>query len=195
MPEPKEFIWRASISSSNLPNLGTLRLLNSKASVKTLSAIPAITPNLHTLEYNFVQGLGKVIFGEFYNERHYDEWADFTSALTQVQDTLRDLTISLAYYCCEGSDVQELDLEWVDRLWERRGYMGSLRSFSKLERLEIPLPVLLGWNPDFSCKKLRDVLPSSLKELCLRDDLVDMYKGCTYPWTPGIQILMSGLTT
>jgi hypothetical protein len=62
--------------------------------------------------------------------------------------------------------------------------MGSLKSFTKLERLEIPLPVLLGWSLDFPVKNLRSVLPSGLKELCLRDDLVDGYKGHTYPWTP-----------
>ena len=96
------------------------------------------------------------------------------------------MTISVAYFYDEDNEAEgeNVDIEWVDGLWERRGWMGSLQSFTKLKRLEIPLPVLLGWKPDFQSKKLRDVLPRHLKELCLRDDLVDLYEGGTYPWTP-----------
>ncbi|KAL9628624.1 MAG: hypothetical protein Q9164_007199 [Protoblastenia rupestris] len=115
--------------------------------------------------------------------------------------------------------------------------MGSLRDFTRLERLEVPLPVLLGWKPpwgggevglssDGHCfdnkiqdlvsaqvrihptrstevplfdlapshgrlserqsaqplvRNLRDVLPPTLRELCLRDDLFDTGD---YLWTP-----------
>lgn len=61
------------------------------------------------------------------------------------------------------------------------GRIGSLKHFTNLKRLEISLPVLLGWTPDFPKVKLRDVVPVGLQELCLRDDLFE--KHC-YGWKP-----------
>ena len=59
--------------------------------------------------------------------------------------------------------------------------MRPLKSLVFLERLEIPVFLLLGWTPDCPRKNLRVVLPYNLRELCLRDDLVDWD---TYQWTP-----------
>lgn len=38
--------------------------------------------------------------------------------------------------------VQDRDSE----VWERRGCLGSLQSFDRLERLELPILVLLSWD-------------------------------------------------
>jgi hypothetical protein len=188
LPEPvtpEELHWTENLSQYSLPNLGALHLLNSQASSKTLSKILAITPNLHTLEYNFVQNLDKVRRHSDHNEVHNEEWGDLTTALLQVKGSLIHLAISVSYFYLESEDYT---VDWtigLAGLWQRRGWMGSLQSMTKLERLEIPLPVLLGWNPDPS-RKLRDVLPNNLRELRLRDDLVDWwFEGeTTYSWTP-----------
>jgi hypothetical protein len=56
-----------------------------------------MTPNLHTLEYNYVETVNEI--RHEYTLKTYDnEWADLTVTLSQIQETLRELIISLAYH-------------------------------------------------------------------------------------------------
>ena len=82
--------------------------------------------------------------------------------------------MSLSFYFLEDYKPEEGDPLWVFGAWERRGWMEDLKFLTKLERLEIPWVVILGFTPDFPNKKLRDVLPNNIRELCLREDLVTL---------------------
>lgn len=74
---------------------------------------------------------------------------------------------------------------YTKNLWERRGSIGSLRNFTALRKLEAPIFILVGWDPTHpELPKLGDILPDSLEELCLRDDLINIELEFGYPWTP-----------
>lgn len=53
------------------------------------------------------------------------------------------------------------------------GTITSLPSFPLLERLEVPLIFLVGWDPEQSKKRIGDLLPRSVKWLTLTDDFVE----------------------
>jgi hypothetical protein len=167
-----------------LPNLRTLCLHNSAVTPGALANILSKTPCLHTFEYNFVQILDELRHDDEHEYGHYNEWGDLKAALRPLAPTLTSLIISVDNAYLTPEPVGDDQMDWACGVWKRRGHVGSLKGFTRLEKLEIPLPVLLGWTPDFPNKKLRNVLPPSLKELLLRDDLVDMDIDCDYEWTP-----------
>jgi hypothetical protein len=177
LPEPEMLGMPFTWPPNSLPpsNLTTLHLRHSHASVATLRKLLLATPKLSTLQYDFVQDVDDLYQGK----PHYGEWAQLTRALRTLSSTLKDLTISVDYHIIDDYKPEDWDEDWIAGVWSRRGRMGSLRDFTKLERLEVPLPVLLGWEPPG--QNLRDVLPSSLRHLCLRDDLFDTGD---YLWTP-----------
>lgn len=90
--------------------------------------------------------------------------------------------MSLSFHALEDYKPEEADPVWVFGAWERRGWMEDLKFLTNLGRLEIPWPVLLGFTPDFPNKKLRDVLPENIRELCLRDDLVNTPEDIAFPY-------------
>jgi hypothetical protein len=56
--------------------------------------------------------------------------------------------------------------------WGIQGSLGSLRDFSHLRYLEVPVTVLLGWSAEASVtQKLGEILPRNLRHLYLKDDL------------------------
>ena len=111
---------------------------------------------------------------------HRNEWQELATHLRKVAATLKEFIISLSIYFLEDYKPEEGDPIWVHGVWDRRGWIKDLKFLTKLERLEIPWTVILGFKPDFPNKKLRDVLPVNLQELCLRDDL--SYMPTTMPY-------------
>lgn len=107
-------------------------------------------------------------------------------ALVSVSRTLRELTISYDVLVTEAYEV-------ADNPMNHQG-IGSLRFLSRLTRLEIALPLLLGWR-DTARLRLVDALPGSLEEFCLRDDCTDyvhnmwwgklLSKKCGIGWKKG----------
>jgi hypothetical protein len=59
-----------------------------------------------------------------------------------------------------------------------KGSLGSLRNFTALKSLEIPLPILLGWHV-YRARPLAELLPDSLTELCFNADMSDWGR---YKW-------------
>lgn len=170
-----------------LPKLHTLRLLNCELSSRSVGILLAASPNLRTLEYNFIlnqiaRRTDPTADYDIQDSNHQGEWEKLSSSLQLVAATLEDLTISTDYYNFSNHDV----VTTSNRLlavgdWERRGRLKSLKKFTKLKRLEVPPFVLLGWTPDFTRVRLHDALPTTLRELCLRDDLNEYPR---YAWTP-----------
>lgn len=170
-------------SNRSLPNVRELRLLNCGASTSTVEWMLSCMPNLRSLEYFYAQNMEALK----YDYRNYklvyrDEWQHFRDTLQVVSSTLTDLTISVDWFHIDDYPPENMDEAWIDGVWERKGSMGSLKLLTRLERLEVPLIALLGWTPGRrpNNSKLNDVLPRSLRELCLRDDLVG---GPGYQWT------------
>lgn len=180
------------MGSSILPNLRHLRLNHTRqANIQDLSQILLCSPNLQNLEYHHVQEL----LGEAHTR--YDEgiqnfedlaaqdrptisWGEFTAALNPMTTTLTHLTIALDNAVWDQPNGEQTP---DDEIWQRKGRLGSLRGLTALKRLEVPIFVLLGWDPQ-SCLSLGETLPSGLQELCFRDDLVDADARSEYLWMP-----------
>ncbi|KAH0545403.1 hypothetical protein FGG08_000544 [Glutinoglossum americanum] len=161
-------------SNSSLPNLTVLRLRHSKLSVMTVQKMLKATPRLEILQYDYVFDF------EEWREPHHHGWKNLSDALAFVSSSLKELTVSVDYINVEPYPPDDYNPEWILGTWRRRGDMGSLRGLASLEKLEIPLPILLGWDPSKG-RTLREVLPTGIRELCLRDDLID---NNDYRWTP-----------
>lgn len=74
------------------------------------------------------------------------------------------MTISLNPFSSEADEVEE------GVVWTKDGCgVGSLAFLFRLTKLEIALPTLLGWEGNAGLG-LKDALPFSLEDLCIRDD-------------------------
>jgi hypothetical protein len=87
-------------------------------------------------------------------------------ALNPLSQTLTVLTISLNPFSSEADEVDD-GIVWIEG---GRG-IGSLTFLSRLTKLEVALPVLLSWEGDTGLG-LKDVLPVSLADMCIRDDCI-----------------------
>ncbi|GME38751.1 F-box domain cyclin-like protein [Neofusicoccum parvum] len=110
------------------------------------------------------------------NAKHASGWYDIgliRDTLAVLQETLEHLQISIILFTSTAIDIGN------PGPWGIQASLGdSLRLFSKLRKLEISLPVLLGWNPDGSAK-LADILPDCLEELVIGREM-DLWYG--YKW-------------
>jgi hypothetical protein len=137
----------------------TLDLRKSRAKAATLSFILAQTPHLQSLHCEYCPWL------EAGSEERL-ECSEVRRALEPLSHTLTELTISLNPFSSRADEVEE-GVVWIKG---GRG-IGSLTFLSHLTKLEISLPVLLSWEGDTGLK-LKDVLPSSLEDICIRDDCI-----------------------
>ena len=63
------------------------------------------------------------------------------AALKQVQQTLRELDLTMNLYNDAAEEVEYL------KIWPVKGQLGPLREFSSLRKLKAPIVTLLGWSP------------------------------------------------
>ncbi|KAF9694591.1 hypothetical protein EKO04_007318 [Ascochyta lentis] len=137
----------------------TLDLHTSRVKAATLSLVLAQTPRLQSLHYGYWPWL------EARPEERLD-CSQVRCALESLSHTLTDLTISLNPFSSRADEVEE------GGIWIKGGRgIGSLTFLSRLTKLEIALPVLFGWEGNTGLG-LKDVLPLSLEDLCIRDDCI-----------------------
>ena len=163
-----------------LPKLKTLRMTNCGANMEIVASWLSTAPNLHTLEYFRALDIEALEYDEHYECGYWDEWKHFTSALATVSETLKSLVISVDWGRMGDHPPDPMDDDWVNKVWQRQSSLGSLKSLVSLERLESPIWVLLGWMPDFPTTRLGNLLPPTLRELAIRDDL---FETLDYQWT------------
>jgi hypothetical protein len=137
----------------------TLDLRKSRAKAATLSFILAQTPHLQSLHYEYCPWL------EARPEERF-ECSEVRRALEPLSHTLTELIISLNPFSSRADEVEE-GVVWIKG---GRG-IGSLTFLPHLTTLEISLPVLLSWEGDTGLG-LKDVLPFSLEDMCIRDDCI-----------------------
>lgn len=141
-----------SLLMSHFPTLPDLKTLvlekESCVSVEALTVILENTGSLEHLTYEFCCN------GEdLHDLTRYFQSDAVGVALGQVASTLRSLVISCTFKEPAGADLLRNDA------WGFRGRIGSLVDFPKLQELEIPLVVLLGWSSS-SHLRLKDLVLS-----------------------------------
>ncbi|KAK2882544.1 hypothetical protein FQN49_000229 [Arthroderma sp. PD_2] len=85
--------------------------------------------------------------------------------LFHVRETLTDLSIR-GEVCPWIGDTRA-------PIMEVRGNFQAVRDLDKLRTLCVPLPILLGFSPSDSDKRLEDVLPKNIEYLTINDDFYD----------------------
>ncbi|KAI9877136.1 MAG: hypothetical protein M1830_004711 [Pleopsidium flavum] len=159
-PEPPIWPGRQPIT----PTLTTLIFKNSRLDENILGQLLAATPNLKRLECPLAYDV---------EIDEYCRCAKLRSALEQIETTIESLTISVKFW-----SSGEKDETWG--LYPGVvGSIGSMKEYTRLKHLEMPLVVLLGWYPDYA-PWLWDVLPEQLETICCRDDMTIFE---TYKWS------------
>jgi hypothetical protein len=158
LPDRKESVDRACPSdwpTSRLTVCAIRKLIlpASRAQPTTLAFIIKQTPHLRSLIYDHCT-------------KERVDCMELRHALKFVSHTLTELVIAISSYGCR-SRVGERS-SWT----EGAQGIGSLAFLSHLTKLEIALPILLNWRGDGGMK-LKDVLPYTLEDFCIRDDFVD----------------------
>ncbi|KAK2800560.1 hypothetical protein FQN50_008105 [Emmonsiellopsis sp. PD_5] len=176
--EPLELLSQVPLQ---LPRLSTLGIINGSCEMKTVASLFSAAPNLVTLEYHLSQDM----VGNSFKNLPWGEWANLVASLKVVSKTFKSLTISTGGWDRRDSESNWRASESQYSAWERQGQLSSSNSLDVLERLDVPIFALLGCRPNFSAKKLQDILPSSLRELCIRDDI---NYGKAFNWVPRLPL-------
>jgi len=154
---PHPIVW-----PTKTPPICTVRTLDlhaSRANAATLGFVLSQTPYLQSLHYEYCPWLEARLVERL-------NCTDLRRVLEPLSHTLTELTVSLSPFSSRADEVEEGSV-WIEN---GRG-VGSLAFLSRLTKLEIALPVLLGWEGDTGLG-LKDVLPFSLEDICIRDDCV-----------------------
>lgn len=106
----------------------------------------------------------------WFKERIFENGEFLIQALEPFHDSMEELSLGLDYYPSGFGESHHDD--WHEELWEP--FHGILNRFCNLRTAEIPANVLLGFDARKAAltTNLSDVLPSTLRELIIRDDLV-----------------------
>lgn len=152
---PDVFTWPLR----ELPNPAKLSSLDLTAIREVhLGQILSVTKGIETLSWEWYHNPA---LRDPFNTPIID-LTQIASALSTVQGTLRNLTITAA-----------CDTGWAEPEFPRLSITGSLaalRDFKTLRKLSVPLPLLLGFYPDPS-RRLEHLLPQGLEHLTISDDL------------------------
>ncbi|KAI9711681.1 MAG: hypothetical protein M1812_007114 [Candelaria pacifica] len=150
---PNGSLWpgRQPITST----LTTLIIRGCHIKEDILSQLLAATPSLQNFSCHLVYD------AEFNEWCHCDKLG---SALQQIRTTLEGLKISV-YWSASAA----IDPSW-GYSWGIRERIGSMKEFPKLTHLEIPLVIILGYNP-YSAPWLWEVLPPNLYSFTCTDDV------------------------
>lgn len=166
MAEPWQFSWRSTQAPRCL-NLTTLRLVRTNITRSTLIHLLSATPNLRVFQYEQV-----IIYDETSVEMPalspYLDLEELNTALRCVRHTLVELQLILrlaaGYIPASECATSGIPFPTI------QGKL-NLREMPRLKIVEVPLVMVFGWFPRLS-SPLQDVVPPSVQDLTLRDDLI-----------------------
>ena len=118
------------------------------------------TPHLTRLLYGFCINVRPGDRSALHS-KHYLDCAKLSTVLSYVKSSLKSLIIRIRFFD-----------EWAvpDEFRGMTGRIVPLRNFESITKLEIPMVMLFGWDPEIDCA-LPDVLPPKLQILELTDYL------------------------
>ena len=148
-----------------------------------LLQLPSVTKNLQKLQWDWYYSN----LYEFPVSKPLIDLDQIAEALSQVRNTLTYLTITGA--CDRGSDSELPVLA-------TKGSYGGLVNLDGLERLEAPVPFLVGFSPD-DRKRLEDAMPKNLQCVTFNDDFSwhEQYEWDDEPFLHAIQLWLGNWKT
>lgn len=143
----------------SLANLHTLVLARSTVGYKPIRYLLSHAPSLKSLHV----GLAYKCFEDF---PVFKGTETLLQGLESVSNTLENLSMSMDL----RPDAITFWSWYAEDHTLQNMFRGFLKRFSNLRTAEVPVSLLLGWRKD-DAQNLHDVLPATLRELCLRVDL------------------------
>lgn len=151
----------------DLNHLQTLILAQSTIREEDVPFLPTPTKSLRNLHLGLAHRWRK--------QKIFQHSGLLAEALESVKDTVEKFSLGFEYYlCCFGEyhGDEERD-EWGEPLY------GILQRFTRLRTAEIPISALLGFDSDYAYDLGDSILPDTLCELGLRNDLNNLFE---YEW-------------
>ncbi|KAA8642703.1 uncharacterized protein ATNIH1004_009455 [Aspergillus tanneri] len=144
---------------SNITQLNTLIIARSTIQEDQVPSLLSETGSLRTLHLGMAYKCGHHIA--------LTNGPAILQGLISVKHTLTKLSIGLEYYPPPfGDRFREIGEEEL-----RKPFHRFLKHFPRLTSVEVPVELLIGWDPEPSVD-LTMVLPSTLEQLCIREELV-----------------------
>lgn len=137
-------------------SLASLEVVNSSSNADTMEMMLKQTPNLESLLYAC----------DLPSSEYRFELVEFRTGLQHVHKTLSHLAFKLEFFADEALDVTSMSNVLT-------GNLAPLGDFPKLHELEVPLTTLYGHTLPHDWPPLAALLPSGLRRLIIRDDLLD----------------------
>ncbi len=182
-PGPQGLTWPGGRARPCASTLTQLHLKRSQLQPDNLGEILRATPNLKEFSYELYCDADP----EPERASAYVKCDQLGRALELVRSSLEKLSIAVGFYASSAMDVDEAGGSWErGAAWGIKSSLGdTLRGFTKLQELSIPVVVLLGWSATSSkTTSLADVLPPHpLRKLCITADLGGWLM---YEWTDRI---------
>ncbi|RDW74901.1 hypothetical protein BP6252_06043 [Coleophoma cylindrospora] len=149
-------------------SLRHLKLRHTQAMAGQLRELLSSTPNLQSLQYDFycIVDSGGVNDAYVYGSA-------ISRAIEEVKSSLVKLVLSITMAARTATEIS------AGLRWGIRGQMASLQQFERLQYLEVPLALLLGWSPQLA-PALDDILPRSIQNLYITGHLDDF---SNWEWT------------
>jgi hypothetical protein len=159
--------------ASSLPELVLHRYL---AGLGQLKELILVTPYLQILKLDYW-----VDCDTPGTEKPHLDVTKLFEVLHRVRRSLKELQISSRFFCSSGEILKVSDQggDFHDQrtTWGIKGSAPPLEEFEQLQVLDIPTPILLGWN--YATSSSLEKLPSTLRKLSLRDGL---WNWTRYTW-------------
>ena len=166
-----------------LGNLQSITLRQSFMDPEALEKTLEAAPGLRTLRYDMLCDIDTDRRYRFLERPHpVVDARKLGAALRASQHSLHCLHVRLTWLDTGHCNIRDGNIpDLITSLnWGLLGSLGSLDSFRQLKTIELPIVLLLGFT-DNQFLNLADLLPQSLQQLHLHDDLVK-WERC--PWTP-----------
>ncbi len=155
------------------PMIEVLELRHSQIREETLEHLLSMVPNLKSLNCG--------LWCETEPIDDHSSFLDCEALSKALKHTrlLEHLVISINFFASSAMEVDWGGAYEKGEHWGIKGSLGSLTDLAHLKSIEVPIVVLLGWVVSSSAPQLADILPRTLRQLLLRNDLNYFYK---YEW-------------
>jgi hypothetical protein len=166
MSQPWQFQWGRPQPPRN-DSLTSLNLFRANIYRSTLGELLTAAPALKRFGYD-----QEILFNRSIPE---SDLAPFTNlqglnaALRGATDTLEEIKLSI--HRAPGSLSSKQILDYGIKFPPINGTLGVFKHMKKLIMIELPMFMLLGWDPNFT-PRFEEVLPHGIEQLTLRDDFV-----------------------
>ena len=171
LPRSANFSWPEDpLKRAPMRSLTSLSLPSCEANEHALEQLLASKPPLKKLVYNYSCAEPVDAFGISRSTSYYLQLPTLYRAFSYVQSTLESLTFSFEHQAIDAEDYPAY--RHSHGLFN--GIVASFSQFPCLTYLELPFLMLTGWEVvPRDIQLLAEMLPSSIRHLCLTDNLAD----------------------